>query len=295
MVTEKSSSASQGVDLLKHPILPIARIVQFLYLALPSTSVDSVLDELTEPVETVSAVYPAPGEILRPYLPILKNFEMLKKAEKVPWIILNEQYEQEDVFEAISLMVGQQIITRELETINSQLCGPCRCDLCCVGPSNEMQQDFFEIPLAADEINLFDLPCIDTAESRNLSALTEPPFSPDNIPFYKNPQALYHWKTGWSIILPKETACPHLDRTSGGCVIYDQRPVTCRRPQIFPYLLEPLPDRNRDENGTVVPAYVARKKILAIWDCPHVQEFKQEIAEYAEMCELEPVFKKNKG
>jgi hypothetical protein len=44
-----------------------------------------------------------------------------------------------------------------------------------------------------------------------------------------------------------------------------------------------------------LPAFIVRKKLLAVWDCPYVKQFQDEISRYAEICELEPLFKENKG
>ena len=55
-------------------------------------------------------------------------------------------------FEAVDGWIGQAVLRRELEEINSLLCGPCRCNLCCVGPEADMRQSFFEIPLSPAEI-----------------------------------------------------------------------------------------------------------------------------------------------
>jgi hypothetical protein len=61
-------------------------------------------------------------------------------------------------------------------------------------------------------------------------------------------------------------------------------------PQIFPYLLE----RAAIDKGGM-ETYILRNKILAVWDCPYVKEYKEEIATYAELCGLEPLFRQNKN
>ncbi len=294
MKIEKTSTL-EGLSLLKKPVMPLARMLQLLFLTGPFTKIAEILPELPDPIETAGVTYEKPGEILKPYLHALSLVEFLKTGESPPWLVLNEQFDAVDQLESLDLMMSHQIISRELEDINSLLCGPCGCTLCCIGPDDSMNQDFFEIPLAASEKKLFDLPVFDSEETRNALSLSDPPLEIDNNPFYQKPSSLYHWKTGWSLILPRGSSCVHLNPENGACNIYPDRPITCRKPQIFSYVLEPHPDQNREENGQLRPAYVARKKILAVWDCPYVREFKKEIADYAELSELEIIFRENKS
>ncbi|MDH3393938.1 MAG: YkgJ family cysteine cluster protein, partial [Desulfobulbaceae bacterium] len=201
-----------------------------------------------------------------------------------------------DPMEALALYVGQQLLTRELEAINSLLCAPCGCTLCCTGPDDRQQQDFFEIPLRENEPTLFALPQVDNTESRKATPYDEPPLINQDQPFYKaDSAALYHWRSGWSLILPRHTSCPHLAPESGHCTIYPQRPDVCRRPQIFAYALERDQNADVEIDGRVVPGFIGRSKLLAIWDCPYVKRFQKQIGEYADSCGLEPVFKENKS
>jgi Fe-S-cluster containining protein len=117
----------------------------------------------------------------------------------------------------------------------------------------------------------------------------------DGAPFYANQAALYRWRKGWSMILPRHSRCPGLDTASGCCRIYPDRPDVCRRPQIFPYMLDREPRLDTEYDGRMLPAFVIRAKMLAIWDCPYVQQFQEEIGRYAQLCGLEPIFKQNKA
>ena len=72
-------------------------------------------------------------------------------------------------------------------------------------------------------------------------------------------------------------------------MIYEKRPIVCRRPQVFPYILEPIEPNERGE-----PVYRIRNSVLAITDCPYVRELQQEIARYVAACELELVLSQNK-
>lgn len=278
-----------GRQKLHQPILPLVRLAQLLYLTGPFATMNDLLAELPAPLETDTAVYDQPAALLAPYLPILEACNPKESAGPAA-AIYDAAGEPLSGFEAAELWVGQEVLVRELEEINSLLCGPCGCTLCCTGPDQTMTQEFFEIPLAEAERGLFAVPETDSAASRWCTALSEPPLIVGGMPFYRNFPGLYHWRTGWSLILPRGSACPLLATSSSRCRIYSERPTVCRRPQIFPYLLERLADP-----GHGAPTYVARHKLLAVWDCPYVREFKEEIAAYAGACGLEPVFKENKA
>lgn len=296
MSIDNSSQFQKGKALLAQPILPLVRLVQLLYLTGPFEKVSDILPALTEPIDTGAVLYDAPSSLLRPYLPILQHLEYLKNQQPLPVRICDERHEPLDAMEAIDLWVSQQIITAELEKINSLLCGPCHCTLCCTGPDADMDQLFFEIPLTETEKHLFKLKAIDTSESRRHKAMNEPALMINGKPFFENDSCLVRWQKGWSLILPKGTSCPNLDEKTGGCIVYPNRPQVCRRPQIFSYALEEVDSLHGvEEEEDQVPAYIARRKILAIWDCPYVQALKDEIAAYAEFCGMEPIFKTNKS
>ena len=287
---------TDGLHGLKNPILPLVRIIQLLYITGPFTTIAEILAELNEPIETNGILYGTPKENLSPYLDILQEFERLKNStsNKPLYAIFDQEGLKIEAMEAMGLWVSHHMLNRELERINSQLCGPCGCDLCCIGPSTGLRQEFFEIPLLAKETDLFPLPTTNTEESRQLVPDSETTLLVNGLPFYKGAPSLTHWQSGWSLILPKETSCPHLDRLNSTCQIYLKRPDVCRRPQIFSYLLEPRPRDDNFENEHCPKNYTHAGKLLAIWDCPYVKDFQSEIAAYAEVCDIEPIFKKNK-
>jgi Fe-S-cluster containining protein len=106
--------------------------------------------------------------------------------------------------------------------------------------------------------------------------------------------ALYHWQNGWSLILPEGSVCPQLFPDTKRCTVYEKRPEVCRKPQIFPYVLEKTPDTAKRSDGVIIPVYMARNKVLAVWDCPYVRKYQDEIGAYVEMSGLTPIFKKSK-
>ena len=282
-----------GLDRLAQPILPLVRLVQLLFLTGPFATVDEVVAELNEPIETVVS-YPEPAAALAPYLDLMAEFQALKEPTPARYTILDAYGTPLSALEAIDLWVAQQVVSRELEAINSLLCGPCGCSLCCTGPSPDLRQEFFEIPLAADETGLFAaLPQVDTPETARLTSGSEPPLLVAGRTFYEQGAALYRWLSGWSMILPRSTACPHL-QASQACAIYPRRPQVCRRPQVFAYLIDHAPEYDAGLDRAI-PAFRQHGKILAIWDCPYVKSFQKEIAAYAERCELEPIFRENKA
>jgi len=290
MVTDSISSFEQGLEELKRPLLPLIHIVQWLYLSGPFERIAELLAEFNESVEMEHAVYRTPSVLLEKYENELRPLEGLKKSQETDYRIHSEDGAPLDAWEAIGQWTRHLVLVRELESINSLLCGPQGCTLCCTGPAAEDKQSFFEIPLRSEETALFAVRQIDSASSRLASPHDETVFRLDgDRPFYAGEPAIFHWCSGWSLILPRDARCPHLDET-GACGIYCQRPEVCRRPQIFPYLLERMPDMDMGEKKS----YVLRNKLLAVWDCPYVRKLQEKIAAYAELCGLEPVFRENK-
>ncbi len=280
----------QGLCLLRQPVAPLVSMVQFLYLTGPFATVAEVIGELPEPIETEFAVYERPVALMREYLEFLRPLESLKSGQETGGDVVNEQGEPVDRITAVSALVVQQVLTAELEKINSRLCGPCNCTLCCTGPAESMRQEFFEIPLTPREIDLFAVDRYDHADSRACRALDEKELHCDGQPFYRRRSpGLFHWQNGWSLILPKGSQCPNLETDSGCCRVYAQRPGVCRRPQIFPYMLERL-----DEPRAGKPVYRLRQTLLAVVDCPYVRELQDDIARYAAAGELHLAWKENK-
>ncbi|MDD5757690.1 MAG: YkgJ family cysteine cluster protein [Desulfobulbaceae bacterium] len=282
-----------GLDLLAQPILPLIRLVQLLFLTGPFDTIHEVVAELNEPIETVVR-YEEPAKALAPYLDLMRDFERLKAPRSADYSIVDEAGEPLPQMEAIDLWIAQHVVSRELEDINSLLCGPCHCALCCIGPSPELHQLFFEIPLKPNETTLFPLPTLDTPETRQLTPDSAHTMQVAGRPFYEHEgPALYRWRSGWSMILPRNATCPHL-LTTEACSIYPSRPEVCRKPQIFAYILDHAQENSAASQSTPLATFQATRKILAIWDCPYVKRFQNEIAAYAELCELEPIFKENK-
>ena len=281
---------TEGIHLLQHPVMPLVAMVQFLFMTGPFAKVTEVIDELPEPIETDRAVYEHPRELLTGYLDILSRYEDMKNGNFEEMIIVDEENNPFDPPTANTVIIQQQVLTKELERINSALCGPCGCTLCCVGPDEHMEQEFFEIPLSPDELDLFTVKRYESDESRTRNAYDDDELVCDGHPFYQrsNP-GLFHWKNGWSLILPKVSRCPHL-KANDQCDVYGERPEVCRRPQIFPYMVEPVD--NDPENN---PCYRIRQSLLAIVDCPYVRQLKDEIAGYAAASELHLVLKENKA
>ncbi len=270
--------------MLRHPVLPLVSMVEFLYLTGPFAMVAEVIAELPEPIETGFTRYAHPKELLDGYGECFAVLEQAKQGGEIQ-AVLTVDGNRIDAMGAAGAICRQQILTRELERINSLLCAPCGCDLCCIGPDREMEQEFFEIPLADMETRHFAADCYDSDASRVCRAADTQELILEGQPFYRaDAPRLIHWQNGWSMILPRETRCPNLDADSGGCRIYPERPEVCRRPQIFPYILE----------ETAPGEYRQRDTILAIMDCPYVQQLQDDIAAYGAACELEVIFKRNK-
>lgn len=282
---------SEGLELLRHPVMPLVSMVQFLFMTGPFARVAEVVDELPEPIETGRATYAQPRTLLREYGDILTRYEALKKGDFPSVRVVDERSAPVDAFAAAHACIAQQVLSRELERINSMLCAPCGCTLCCVGPAKDMEQEFFEIPLTKDELDLFAVSRYESRESLCRSAYDEDELYCNGMPFYRTgAPGIFHWRSGWSLILPKESVCPNLDGANGRCKVYQDRPVVCRRPQIFPYMVEPMDDDSQEAG----PSYRIRQSLLAVVDCPYVRDIQNDIAEYAAASELHLVLKKNK-
>jgi Fe-S-cluster containining protein len=260
-------------------------MVHFLYLTSDFATVDEVIREMPEPIETSHAVYRQPRSQLYSFLDELSLLETMKNDDPPPTVVIDGNDQPLDRAAAIGAHALQRILRRELEEINSALCRPCNCTLCCIGPDGQMRQDFFEIPLADDETTLFRCPQTDTALSRAHLSMDAEPLLIAGDPFYTSPASrLIRWKKGWSLILPKESRCPNLD-CQGRCEVYPDRPDVCRRPQLFAYILEPTkrPDIFR-----------LRNTLLGVIDCPYVAKLRDEIAAYAAASELQLILRHNK-
>jgi len=281
----------EGIKLLRHPVMPLVTMLQFIFMTGPFTTVAEVIEELPEPIETDRTRYEFPRVLLGEYLDILAQYEQLKRGDLPAFAVVDDRNAPLDAHTAVQANIEQQVLIRELERINSALCAPCGCILCCVGPGGRMAQEFFEVPVADEELGLFAVARYENADSLSRSAYDEDELYLHGKPFYKSTgPALVHWQNGWSLILPKDARCPNLDRGSGKCTVYNARPEVCRRPQIFPYVLEPL---GIGSDG--VSLYRLRRALLGIVDCPYVRDIRDEIAEYAAASCLQLILKENKA
>lgn len=287
----QKENLKQGLGLLKQPVLPLVSMVEFFLLTGDFATVAEIVEQLPDPIETDYARYDQPAELLKPYLEQLETLLAIQQGAEPPWPVITENGEEVDLTTAMTALVDQKILTMELEAINSALCEPCGCTLCCIGPDQSMEQAFFEIPLRESEADLFEVEKIETVAAQQCNAMDEPPLQVEGKDFFaRTSSALVHWQKGWSLILPKMSSCPNLESQTGRCTVYTDRPEVCRRPQIFPYILEPV----TGEDGEII-AQRLRRTLLAVIDCPYVEVLQEEIAAYAAACELDLVIKRNKG
>ena len=281
---------ADGIRLLRQPILPLVNIVQFLYLTGDFADPDEVIAQLPPEIETGYAVYHAPGRMLRRHVDLFQPLVDYKAGVPSRTTILDPTGNPVDGMTAATSLVAQAVLTRELEAVNSALCAPCGCTLCCVGPTADMVQSYFEIPLASQEGELFAVAQVDTGLTCpvRFGEALDRSWNGGQVDDLEAP-TLLRWHQGASLILPRGTACPHL-AASGGCLVYPDRPEVCRKPQIFAYVLEAI--GHAQIKG---PLFCLRRSILAVVDCPYVELLRDEIAAYAAACELEPVFRRNKA
>ena len=135
-----------------------------------------------------------------------------------------------------------------------------------------------------DELKDFPLEVISNQETRASTAMDEPPLLIRGREFYTLGPAIVEWRTGHSLILPRDTKSPNLTNMRR-CNIYDMRPKTCRKPQIFAYILEKTGE---------VGHFIYRNKMLAISDCPYVKILKERIHHYASLCEVDLIVSPNR-
>lgn len=144
----QKENLKQGLELLKQPVLPLVSMVEFFLLTGDFATVAEIVEQLPDPIETAYARYDQPAELLKPYLEQLETLLALQQGAEPSWPVITENGEEVDLTTARTALVDQKILTMELEAINSALCGPCGCTLCCVGPDRDMEQAFFEIRCA---------------------------------------------------------------------------------------------------------------------------------------------------
>ena len=278
-----------GLHLLRHPVRPLLSIVEFIYHTGAFSSVEEVLELLPENIETESALYTKAKEHLRPYLRVLQGCNARKTAEQeqLPQV-LDDNNQVLGSAATLSALLAQQILELELERINSLLCGAHHCTLCCTGPDASMRQEYFDIPLQTGEENLFA--GVKQRDGEDEGAQLQPlDILADQLHEGGCEAVLIKHQQGLSLVLHRGSHCPALD-PEGRCTIYADRPRVCRKPQIFPYLLE----EEKDSTGGG-PVFRLRNTLLAVMDCPYVQQLQEDIAQYAAASELELVFRTNKA
>ncbi len=282
--------AKSAINKLQNPIWPLCRLTLMLYLTSPYLEINQVLCELPDTIELDGIIYSEPKELLISYLNELSYIEVIKKHDSpkrdlLPKII-SEEGKELDILETSIYFIQQNVLEKELESINSCLCKPMNCIICCTGPDDKASQEFFEIPLLENELELFDVEIKETPDSIATTPYDEPYLFVSGKPFYLNPITIYRWSYGYSLILPRGSRCPNLD-TQGRCLIYEKRPQTCRKPQIFSKVI----DKDIKDKDCF---WQLRRAILAITDCPYVLALKDEITLYADKNDLDCIFMQNK-
>ncbi len=282
-----SAEWQTGLKHLKTPYWPLTKLCILLYLTSPYQTWEKLLQALPQEFSVDNTVYEAPASKLAHLRLNTQWLELLKNAgnsKELP-TILNESNEILDMFSTVLCLLKQQVLQTELETVNSLFCSSMKCSLCCEGPKFNAVQEFFEIPLLPKELLLFALNTIETPFQGGFDPYSADTFQIDGKPFYTLPPAIYHWRHGYSLILPKGATCPHL--TQMRCNIYEKRPDVCRRPQIFAYVMEQLPDKPH--------IAMERNTLLAVTDCPYVRLLENELERYTVLNEVTLMLKPNKA
>ncbi len=88
-------STKTALQKLQQPFMPLARLIQIIFLAGPFTKIDDLLAELNEPIDC-QCKYDDPQTTAQPYLQILRHFEQMKTSEPLAYSIINEQGQELD-------------------------------------------------------------------------------------------------------------------------------------------------------------------------------------------------------
>jgi len=270
-----------GLALLNRPIWPLVNLIEMISLAGGFRKLNALLNELPDEIDMDCGVYSDPAGILAPYEDLIDP--LLNPDDTFHLKILNGTKELSPI-DAQKAYFKQKILERELEAINSLLCSPLGCNLCCTGPGQKDSQLFFEIPLTTEEVSIFNVRSLRDSRSLSSNPYEDPPLMVDGLPFYEKTPIIIYWSHGPGLILGKGVRCPRLSHDNR-CTIYEWRPNTCRRPQIFPYVIDKKPDRS---------IFALENKLLAIIECPYVQALKAEIHTYASCSGLDLIIAPNK-
>ena len=121
-----------ALHLLRHPARPLLSIVNFFLHTGEFADPEAVLAELPDPLATESAAYDAPRQWLAPYLDEIRRFAAPPAGGEAPDlpVVLDEAGRPLPLLEAADALTAQRVLERELERINSLLCGARRCTLC---------------------------------------------------------------------------------------------------------------------------------------------------------------------
>ncbi len=277
--------------IFQKPIWPLVEFSGFLYMATPFEEPQQLFEEMPFPLELKGSLVYESLECIEPYKTELFDFLLAIKGQfksSLPYLF-DISGQKLDYFSTIHFFFKQIVLEKELLHINSLLCAESYCTLCCEGPSKEAEKLFWEIPLSGKETDLFDCQVISTDKSRGKTSEDE--LLIDGSPFYElEKPAIIFWSSGPALILPKGVRCPNL-HTNGLCKRYETRPYTCKKPQVFSYILDtsPLSPAGKDKNS-----FTVRNSVLAVWDCPYVKRLKDDIATYVTLCDAEMVFMENK-
>ncbi len=281
---EISALESHALGMLEKPAWPLVHLAFYLYLAGDYDGFRKMAPDLPVPMEVGETLYEEPDLVLLSHMEALQSLETLKGDRPCQVSTIHHpDGSQVKGTEAVVAWTKHQVLERELEVINSLLCSAQGCDLCCTGPDPGDEKEYFEIPLEGAEAKMFtQVPLVSSEETQVLSREDKDSLEIEGRPFYSKETAVYHWRDGFSLILPKEARCPNLDK-NGRCTVYSNRPWVCRRPQIFCYVL----DKGRQ-------GLIMRDSLLAVLDCPYVNKYREEIESYARLCGTELIFRRNK-
>ncbi len=120
-----------GLRYLRHPVRPLLSIVEFILHTGGFAGVQEVLALLPENIETETAHYNNARQYLQPYIKELERFHSGNSDEDAARpVVFDADGDPMDHLAAQSALLTQKILEKELEQINSLLCGAHTCTPC---------------------------------------------------------------------------------------------------------------------------------------------------------------------
>ena len=136
-----------GRRMLQTPVRPLLSILEFIYITGGFSSIKEVMDQLPDSIETATAVYDNPAKQIQPFLPELTLFQQAR-TERPSVLIVDTNDQILDAQSTASFFLAQSVLEKELESINSLLCGCTNARSVAWAQAKICRMNFLKFPLA---------------------------------------------------------------------------------------------------------------------------------------------------